>query len=396
MDKPVTGYYRSNDFKHQFSKGIYFYCTSPTSPEKTHYPHNPVCLAEGCRELGIPVYSNVTNWQISVNNKEHLFTHNPDIQPSDCSVVVLDQGWIDVDKKPLPADLFQAGRNYLTVYIDLSDGAITSSWKPEFRQFDYILKTHMLEGYQYPANFHPWFFGISNRMVAYLQDALDSRQRKRNFLITFRNTLNQHSLRKWMYQVLTDQMATTLEIDEWSDDFGLSQISNESMDIDNDALYWKQTGRRHNPYYYLALKGSLTSACFGGFFSLPFFKNHATKTGVLSKRLLSKWTVPTSTIVQWDSWRLWESFAAGCVSIHADFDQYHFALPVKPENWKHYIGVNCNHPKTTVERMLDKPDMLHTIAEQGQKWAIEHYSPLPTTIRFLTLLQQASLVNRAA
>ncbi|MEM7770024.1 MAG: glycosyltransferase family 1 protein [Cyanobacteria bacterium P01_A01_bin.37] len=377
--------------KHNFSKGIYFYCTSPTIPEKTHYLHNLICLAEGCRELGIPIYSNVTSWQISCENSDCLFLHDPNIRPSDCSVVILDQGWIDVEQNPLPSDLFQSGREYVTVYIDGSDGAATRSWHPAFESFDLVLRTHMLEEFQYPKNFYPWVFGISNRMMAYLDQVPDSVARNQHLLISFRNTKNQHSVRQWMYRSFLDQLNLALAFSELEGNFNPNQSSDASTDVvntKNDNLYWRQTGRRHNPHYYAALKTSLASACFGGFFVQPFGRNHATKFSILSKRLLSKWGIPSSTIIQWDSWRLWESLLAGCVSFHADFDQYHFALPVKPENWKHYVGVDCRNPKATVERILDEPEILHMIAENGRKWAISHYAPVPTTLRFLELIRQ--------
>lgn len=381
----------NESLKLDFAKGIYFYCTLPTIPGNTYYPHIRVCLAEGFRELGIPVYSNVTNWQLSVESQDHLFIHDPDVTPKDCSVVVLDTGWIDIQKSELPDDLFQPGREYITVYIDDADGAVTSSWNPAFRQFDVVLRTHMLEGYKYPKNFYPWFFGISNRMIAYLEERVESHQRKRNFLVNFRHTKHMHSVRKWMSHSFSDKLSVVLKIDEQLDNFELNQVSStgESVDcLSNDALYWKQTARRHNPHYYASLKESLAVACFGGFFVKLFENNHATRLSRASKRLLSKWPIPTSTIVQWDNWRFWESLLAGCVAFHADFDQYHFALPVKPENWKHYIGVNCKKPNKTIERILDEPDLLYKIGNNGREWAINHYTPVPTSIRFLELMSQ--------
>ncbi|MBE9098536.1 hypothetical protein [Vacuolonema iberomarrocanum] len=371
-----------------FSNGIYFYCNPFTSPDQTHYPHNPVCLAEGLRQLGIPVYSNVDAWQVSANDPTYLFRHEPDLKPSQCSAIVLDQGWIDVAKNEIPSDVFEPDRSYATVYIDGSDGAITTSWRPGFRQFDLVLKIHMIEGLRYPDNFTPWVFGLSQRMMNYIE-AEQGQTCHQKFHVNFRNTKNQHSLRSWMYRSFLKKIESILEVEEWYESFTPDESTYIGVQrYNDDTLYWMQTGRRHNPAYYKMLGQSLACACFGGFFVMPSFYSYATPFSVFSKRIFSKWVVPTSTIIQWDSWRLWESLFAGCASFHADFDKYRFALPVKPENWTHYVGVDCSNPQAAVERIANEPDILHTIGQNGRQWVLEHYAPLPTAIRFLQMLRQ--------
>ena len=88
----------------------------------------------------------------------------------------------------------------------------------------------------------------------------------------------------------------------------------------------------------------------------------------------------------WDSWRFWEAMAAGCVSIHADFDKYGMALPVKPVNWEHYIGIDFDRPKDAVDRIIAEPEVLERISFQGRAFALKHYSPVPVAKRFLALI----------
>lgn len=368
-----------------FSKGVYFYCQPLLPPEQLGYSHTMICIAEGLTKLGIPVYSNQNFWIVSSKENQHLFQHNPDVSKDDCSVVVLDSEYFLFLGKSLPDDLFAKNREYLTVYLDSEDGSITNSWKSEFRQFDLILKNHMLEDFLYPENFQPWAFGLSERMISYLNNSPDFLQRDHVFHINFRNNaMFRHSVRTYVYNNFIAEINKIYKVDVWKSSTD-EKPSKEKLD---DYLFWAQTGRRHNPKYYHKLKTSFACACFSGFFVLDFPRNHATKISRISKRLLIKTKMRTSTIVQWDSWRFWESLAAGCISFQADFDKYSFFAPVKPENWIHYIGVNFDNANSVIQRIVDEPEKLEAIARNGKNWVMENYSPVPTASRFLQKLNK--------
>ena len=93
-----------------------------------------------------------------------------------------------------------------------------------------------------------------------------------------------------------------------------------------------------------------------------------------------------TVITRWDSWRFWESLVAGCVTIHLDFEKYGFKLPVMPENWKHYIGLDLANLNRDIERIMDEQDRMEEIAHNGRLWAIEHYSPVAVARRFLNTM----------
>lgn len=88
-----------------------------------------------------------------------------------------------------------------------------------------------------------------------------------------------------------------------------------------------------------------------------------------------------------------ESLISGCVTIHLDFDRYGFQLPVMPQNWRHYIGIDLANVKQDVERIMDEWNRMGEISLNGRMWSLEHYSPVAVAKRFLQTIQ--SLENQA-
>lgn len=108
------------------------------------------------------------------------------------------------------------------------------------------------------------------------------------------------------------------------------------------------------------------------------------------KRILTELSLKTNRVVQWDSWRFWESLAAGCATFHLDFEKYGLTLPVMPENWRHYIGVDLDNISDTVDRIADEPGIIERVATEGRQWALKHYRPVATAIRFLETVGMAT------
>jgi hypothetical protein len=78
---------------------------------------------------------------------------------------------------------------------------------------------------------------------------------------------------------------------------------------------------------------------------------------------------------QWDSWRLWEAFAAGAAVLHVDFEKHGFMLPGPlPVAMKHYIPVDLRNPRQSLGDILKDTERLREIGEAGRQWALEFYT----------------------
>lgn len=370
-----------------FSEKVYFYCDPREKvPAGEKFQHLLICLAEGFQELGIPFFSNVNYWQNSTEQAEYLFQHHPEITPDDCSLVVLSNNWYHA-KLPLPENLFHPQRKYITVYLDGEDEDNTYAKRPEFRNFDFIFRSHLNSKFKYGKNFYPWAFGLTNRILQELNEIPDFSHKNRHILVNFRHWKSGHPVRNITCGQLIPRIQNILPIDTSVD-------SPDNRPVEGyHELQWVQTGGRHYPTYYKRLKDSSACTCFGGFFVSSYPQNPGNIINRSLKHLFTKIKLKTNTIVQWDSWRFWESLAAGCATFHVDFEKYGLALPVMPENWRHYIGIDLDNIQATVDRIADEPEILENIATEGRLWALKHYSPVPTAVRFLETIHQNPITD---
>jgi hypothetical protein len=366
----------------KFDGKIFFYCyPSLAVSEAERFQHLLICLGEGLRKLEIPFYSNVNYWQESPEKEQYLFHHDPKITPDDCSIVVLQHNWFTLGT-PLPENLFHSKRKYVTVYLDGNDSDQAYPRNSDFRRFDFIFRNHYNSKLKYEKNFYPWSFGLSNRILREADRAPRFQEKKRHLLINFRNWKAGHPVRSISCRELIPHIQNILPIDNYVD-----SLNSHPVDAYH-YLQWIQTGGRHYPNYYKRLKDSAACACFGGFFVAPWSHNPGSLVSRGLKRVVSKLSLKSNTIVQWDSWRFWESLASGCATFHVDFEKYGLTLPVMPENWRHYIGIDLDNVQEAVNRIANDPAILERIATEGRLWALEHYSPVPTTLRFLKTISQ--------
>lgn len=356
---------------------IYFYCCPPGAPDSptTVYQHTLLCLAEGLQAIGVPVYANRNFWRISPDSEQFLLQHDPTVSPNDCAVVVLHTAWFTAGL-PLPDRLFHTQRHYKTVYLE-SEADAKHGWGEAFRQFDFIFRSHYNSRFRYPSNFHPWAFGLTNRILRELEELPTFAERHRALLVNFRLG---HPLRNWIQQNFLPRLEPILPIDTSID-------STSEPPADPYAyLQWVQTDRRHYPSYFNRLRHTAACACFGGLLINPWppdaFGPSTLPDRVINK-ILSLVDSRPRRLMNWESWRFWEAMAAGSVVFHLDFEKYGMALPVMPENWRHYIGIDLNHWQDAIDRITADPNLLESISIAGRKWAIEHYSPIPTALRFL-------------
>lgn len=354
---------------------VYFYCHRQGPPENAAYQHLVVCLAEGFSQLGVRYYSSEDYWRTSPDEDDFLLKRSREVMPADCSVVIVSSG-IKRHDAPLPAGLFHPRRKYITVYLDEED-ILSQELDADLAHFDFVFKAHYNYLCAYPSNFFPIAFGLSNRMLRELKAVPAPDERKRTIVESFRC---KHDLRYIVRERFNPLISRALSIDDTIDD--ISQAPDDSY----GRLMWNQTGRRHNPCYYERLRNSIACSAFGGKFDLSWpraqWESH---TDSDLSHLLSP------ILLQWDSWRFWESLAAGCVTFHVNLDEYGVQLPVMPVNWKHYVGIDLYDMGSAVERLIAEPSLLHDISSAGRAWAINNYSPIQVASRFLDTIYGPAL-----
>jgi hypothetical protein len=347
----------------------YFFLRPQGDPEHSGYQHCLVALAEGFRALEIPFYSNIDYWQTPDGC---LFRRDVNVGPGDCDILICSNEYDGEDS--IPEGLFRSGKK--TVFVDTADGWRTRCQSAGYRKFDMILRTHLSSRYRYPANIHPWAFGLTQRMIDACRDPVPFGERKTRILVNFRVS---HAVRRVAETVVLPALSERFQIDRSVDPAPAPGQGRERM-------LWEATGRRHSESFYARLKSSMACAAFGGQFSPGVFRS----TENLAERVLNNavWRLgrSTRTIMQFDSWRFWESLAAGCLTLQVDYQDFGCMLPVMPQSGIHYAGIDILARDCADAIRGASLDELGRIAGAGRAWALEHYSPAASASRLLDLL----------
>lgn len=370
---------------------VYFYCRN----EPGNLQEDVITLAEGLQELGIPFSGNCDYWLQSMEPGDYLIKHDPAVTPDDCDIVVVSYTWpywirpktFDLVLRPLPEGLFKKGRRYVTVYMDSHDGHRTVSWEPEFRQFDLILRSKLNKRAWHPENMKPWVLGFTKRILKAVEGQLPFDERRRVALVNFgASHPYPHGTRDEAARRFLPGLAKVLPLDSTKDDLSVPPPDPYAR------IMWEQTGMRYSVSYYDRLKTSQCVACFCGEIipPMPWRKPEQYLVGGNKAKLKRAFFDAVSHIdsrpprsVQWDSFRAWEAWVAGCATFNIDLDLYGPELPVMPKNWEHYIGVDLRRPMVAIERIKDDPALLERVAVHGREWALRHYAPAAMAERVL-------------
>ncbi|MFN8395938.1 MAG: hypothetical protein U0176_14975 [Bacteroidia bacterium] len=360
---------------------IYFF-VQPIETEG--YQHNAIGMAQGLRELGIPFHASCDYWREADGNI--LFKHDPAFDPKDADILILTEQYITYGGHKFPEAFFNSpGKK---VFIHTGDGMVMQKQMRMafYKKFDLIL-TFMYEGLPYPKHFRPWAYGMTQHMIDLSMPDLPKEDK---ICLNYRNS---HSVRQraqeWVWDKIdSKRLDTTRESFDWS---GLK----DSKDF-TEFVVWQSAGR-HNAAYLERIGRSLATSAFGGdFFIKPwiwgwytwkfinYFVESAASIGRMNNlaKKIGLHTNHTYRIYQWDSWRMWEAFAAKSMAVNVDFAKYRIRLPVMPENYKHYLGVDLKHPEEALA-VLNDPARMKEIGEQGYEWALKHYSPKAIAERLL-------------
>ena len=369
---------------------VYFYL-----PENNDvYFDAPLVLAEGLKALGVDFAANRDYWRQTPDSKETLFKKRPGLSHHDADVVIIHDDWffhypqstLKIRHRPAPPELFVPQRRYQLFYLDTWVGARTNSWEPEFRHCDLILRTQYNRRCSYPSNVKPWVLGFTERILQATSKQPAFQERRRVLLENFAYTHHfEHGVRAEFSRKISPMLNSVLPVEQFR-----STPDPEEMSA-FDRLMWQQSVDKHNPDYFAALTSSAAVACFCGYLcpwwpadaSVHFRGAKRHQALAAFGRGLAGLLPRPPRLIQWDSWRFWETLCAGSAAFHLDLEQYGVELPVMPENWKHYIGVNLENVDRDVRRITESPNLLEDVAAQGHQWAMENYSPKKAAARML-------------
>lgn len=346
MESQQTGYLRHEIYQ----KGLFFLSDS------TYFSFAATCLADGLNQLGIPVFANIDYHDPLIS--DFAFTASSPQCADAAACVVIDI----LETAPLHNQMVQfVSPHPRTVIICMNDNVGEICFPDHIAFCTHESRLRTITGTRLPLA-----FGVSSAMMRHADDLLDNDiKRYPNIMANFRPSEGQ-SLR------------TSL-------DLSLVPILQDFFPVDTRLV----GSGRWGADYYSHMSKQFGCLAYGGFYSQNLLLNDWFQTiEPLHTFLLNTQYHQGTVVLRWDSWRFWESLVFGCVTIHLDFERYGFDLPVIPENWKHYVGLNLADLRRDVERLHDERDRLPEIARQGRLWALEHYSPVAVAKRFVTTLQE--------
>jgi len=339
--------YDDNDLRAAFSKSVYVHAVGGP------LTHNAGCIIEGLLELGIPFKvstAEVTSRPASMPLKAVDLI--PYVSPpyTGLSGYIIDISYANAF---VPFDGTEGGH---LAYLNQSDVGIFCRIPDEHLLFTAHDNRFVHKG----GMRQPMAFGLSNGLIKATENRPAFAARQRKALRNFRATLSQ-SVRAMLDMSFVPRLEKHLSVDR--------------------KVYASE------PYVEQML-GSMICLAYGGDFYAPIAGNPWFKKNEPALADLHEFSrIDAHAFVQrWDSFRLWESFAAECLTVHLDFEEYGFALPEMPRAWEHYAPISLDRIADSVTEIMDREKEWGEIAARGRAWAKEHYAPKPTAARVLSAM----------
>ena len=150
-------------------------------------------------------------------------------------------------------------------------------------------------------------------------------------------------------------------------------------------FWWEVTGHRHNPGFFRRLAHYAACDCSGGYFYDQDTSETITGAALTAEALAGRDEgsgAPSKRSIglfQWESFKLWESFAVGCAVIMPELERYGLELPIMPTPWEHYVPLRLDN-KSSLDglsaRLQTMPrSELRAIGDRGRSWALDNYCP---------------------
>jgi hypothetical protein len=300
------------------------------NPKAVNDQHTLIVFAQGLKELDIP------------------FSGNRDfLQDYEASTFLIPKGPVDPSAVLVTINPQLFEQDLATLKNPLIIFNIRDEWNAG--ELDRFIPRCQL---YFRSSFHlsnqnpkikPFAFALSNRILEATEDTDMSQWSERELTILEAHRVTDHDTRilvKCFYKSGECPIPVTFYNDQYS----------EPTDP-LERFLWGQSGRRHSMAYYDRLKSVQMLDAHGGYMK------------------------PTK-LVQIDSWKLWEGFAAGCLVIAPDFKLYGIKMPYDLIAFKHYFPIRYDKLKDSYE-LLSKltEEQKRKIAREGRLYVRRNYGP---------------------
>ena len=304
-------------------------------PTAVNDQHTCVVFAQGLKKLALPYFGNIPFLKNYINDEYLIDTHGE-----------FHKNTIIVTNCPhrFEHDLIQFYKNgHKIIIFDTRDEWNRHEWDKYIPLATYFYRSsyHISNTIH---NLYPFAFALSNRIIQATENGNINKWENRKNVILESHRVTNHSVRNYVkHYYLSGKCPISIEM--YNDNFKEPIVGKE------EYFHWCQTGRRHSIEYYNKLLSVQMIDAHGGYF-------HQDK------------------IVQVDSWKLWEGFAAGCLVIAIDFKHYNIKLPFELIGYEHYIPIQYDKLEQCYEK-LNKLTVAEKkkIAETGREYVLKHYCP---------------------
>jgi hypothetical protein len=336
--------------------------------DEDEYEFGNIPLAEGLDFLGHHNFTNLYGLESENNKPSDVFSYMKPDYAYDCDYVIVSSQYLKSQNIPLQISRCRG----ITILIDVDDGGRLTQSTKYYDSFDWVLRCHYNKLHNWNDSVLPWQFGLPENVLKVLRIYKDL-PKTPGILNTFRNS---HQIRniglRFIEKSFSPSSIITIEPKE------LEVISDKEIEwFDSKAFKG-----RHDPKYLRRIADFQTALAFGGWFE------HQTLSliGVTLRRALIKTQriIPRGSILcQFDSWRLWESFALGQTVIMQDLNLYGNTLPVQPVNQEHYVGIDLISGKSVNRELKDLVDLFPHIGKASTTFFELNYSNQAIAKRFL-------------
>jgi hypothetical protein len=305
---------------------FYFLLSPYNGPTKANYQHSCILLAEGLKKLDQPFGANIDYFpdangvftipKVDYTDQEYIITSAPE------------------EFEETINRLLQLPHRKLIIIDTKDEWVRPKSAKYLSRAHRYFVSTARVA----TRIIMPWAFALTNRMI---DAARPTPWALRNPAIAWTHRVDNHELRN---RVKAHYDQRKIPYDTYLDNFKVPE--------GDDVHYWDHTGRRHSYEYFEFIGNHKVLDAHGGYSS------------------------NLKEIVQWDSWKVWEGFAAGCLVVTADLDYYRVILPFPLIPFTHYIPIRYDQLDASYDKLSRLPDAeQEKIAAAGRAFVLEHYTP---------------------